>query len=373
MLSTIIIVALTVGGWFFTIALYVAMRRRAARRELFTLRLRACARLQLPLKEALSNPAGAPREVAQIMRETANKVKNGQRLSEALDGQWACLPWWYTRTLAVGEASGNLGGVFDLLVQTDERAEDRRLDYFTELLYPVGLLFMITAVMEILFIYVIPQFRNMFYEIGITPDTMQSALMTFQALFSQIAPLMMIVLYAVLFSLIPFPWGPFWGRFVPVRWLTWLCRRLIPPLGRAHLRAASARWAGLVSLLLEAGTPLPRAVEIAAGVESDSKFRKAAQRWADGVHSGKTLSTVLESDRFVPRSMVWQVRCAEGGSELPEVLREAGERETAYLQHKAGNFVRMLTPLFVLAAGTVVGLVCVGLFQYFLTILYSLA
>lgn len=373
MLLTIIIVAITVGGWFFTIALYIAMRRRAARRELFTLRLRACARLRLPLKEALSNPAGAPREVAQIMRETAKKVKGGQRLSEALDGQWACLPWWYTRTLAVGEASGNLAEVFDVLVQTDERAEDRRLDYFTELLYPVGLLFMITSVMEVLFIYVVPQFRNMFHEMGMTPDTLQSALMTFQALFSQVAPLVLLALYAVLFSLIPFPWGPFWGRFVPVRWLTWLCRRLIPPLGRAHLRAASARWAGMVSLMLDAGTPLPRAVEIAAEVESDSKFRKAAERWSESVSSGIPLSAALAEDRFVPRSMVWQLRCAEGGSEVPKVLREAGERETAFLQKKAGNFVRMLTPFFVLAAGIVVGLVCVGLFQYFLTILYALA
>jgi len=369
---SIVILALLVGGWIFVIGMYVAMRRRAARRELLTLRLRACARLQLPMTQALENPSGAPREVASIMRETAQKMEGGQRLSEALGDDWACIPQWYTRTLAVGEATGNLEGAFDLLVRTDERGEELRLDYFTELLYPLCLLLMVTSVLESIFVYVIPQFNRMFTEMGLSESSLQSTMRSFGLLFAQFAPLVLLVFGTVVFSLMPFPWGPRWTRFTPVRWWTWIWRRVIPGLGRAYFRAATARWAGMVSLMLNAGSSLPRALEISADIESDSRVRKAARRWAEKVSSGQSLSSAMSDYRFVPRSMVWQVRCAEGGSDLPGVLREAGERETAILQRKLSSLLRMSTPFFVAAIGAVVGLVAVGLFSYMINGMYAL-
>lgn len=374
LIIAIISALITVLVWLAVMGVYVALRRGVARRQLLTLRLRACARLQMPLSRALTQPDGAPREVARIMRDAGDRMEDGQSLSEALDGHWACIPPWYTRLLAIGEENGNLAEVLDLLLETDERAEDKRIGVFNQLLYPFFLLLVINSVLQTIFLYVVPKFTRMFGDMGVTATPLQSTLLGVGRYFMEGAPVVLLILGVAMGSLIPFPWGGRWeGSFAPIRWLTWFWRRLIPPLGRAHLRAASARWAGAVSLMLEAGMPLSEAADRAADIETSSKFRSAARRWADDLAAGRALSTALSRDRFVPRSLIWQVRCAEGGSELPEVLREAGERETVRLQQQVGNVIRALTPFFVMAIAVVVAGVAFGLFRYLTGLMHALA
>jgi type II secretory pathway component PulF len=365
--------AIALGVWLGMLWYYVAMGRRTTLRELLTLRLRACVRLQLPLLRALKNSAGAPREVARVMREAAEKMEKGQMLSEALREQPGTLPRWYTRTVALGESTGNLAEVFDLLLETEERGQERRVRYFNQLLYPFMLLLSVGTMLEGILLFILPSLRDMFQEMGVEESALQSALLAIADVVVPIAPLILIVLALLMLSVAPFPWGMAWGGLFPlVDWLRKLGRRIVPGLGKIYFRAASARWAGAVSLLLEAGMPLPEALGTAAGVETDPTFSRAADRWTEGVASGKSLVSVLSETRFVPRTLLWQVRCAEGGPDLATLLRDAGEREIALLHEQVGYVFGLVSPLLILAIGGLVALVAVGLFQYMTRLLYVL-
>lgn len=372
-LAKIAVGLITLGVWVGMLWVYVSMRRKTALRELLTLRLRACARLQLPLRRLLETAAGAPPEVAGIMREAAENMQQGQPLSEALEGPDAAIPWWYRRMLAVGEESGNLADVFDLLVETDGRGEERRISYFDQLIYPCMLLLFVFTLLEGILIFILPKLTDMFRELGVEQTALQSGILAVADVLVPIMPFILMGMVLVMGSLAPFPGRKRWADyFPPIRWLTYLCRRVVPGVGRAYFRAASARWAGMVSLLLEAGMPLPEALEAAAGIESDPTFRNASERWASGVADGQSLSSVLSQDRFVPRTLLWQVRCAEGGPDLPAVLRDVAEREMSHLRRNVGYVFGLIAPFFVLGIGAIVGLVAVGLFQYMTRIVYTL-
>ncbi|MEF8788282.1 MAG: type II secretion system F family protein, partial [Planctomycetota bacterium] len=253
--------------------------------------------------------------------------------------------------------------VFDLLARADEQAEEKRIGVFNQLLYPFMLLFLISSVVEIILFYVYPQFRTMIEDVGAAEFSSAAPLMALWEPIARNMPLVLLLIGALLICLVPFPWGPRFGdSFPPIRWMRWVWRRLIPPLGRAYFRAASARWARVVSLMVEAGTPLPEAARRAADIEPDGTFRKAANRWAEKISSGQAVSRALSEERYVPRSLVWQIRCAEGGSELPRILRQAGQREATRLQRQVGNVIMVLIPFFVLAIAAVVGVIACGLF-----------
>ncbi len=362
------------GMWWGMVWFHISLHRRAQLRQLITLRFRTCARLQLPMVEALSHSAAAPKNVRRVMDETSEHMREGQTLSQALDGHWAFIPAWYTRVLAIGEDTGNMAGALDLLHETDERAEEKRLSYFDQLFYPFSLLMTLCTALEVILIFLAPTFLSNFKEMGINETPLHSVFIHLADILVPLTPFIGLAFIVIMITIMPFQWGPRVDRyFPPARWINWLMRRIIPGLGNAYFRAATARWAAMVGLMLDAGMTLPEALEEAKNIETDPSFRKAANRWSDDVHSGKSLGSALSASRFVPQSMIWQIQCAEGESDFPETLRMAGRQEMTKLQKQVGYLFNMLSPVFVVLAGTAVGFVAVCMFQYFTQIMNSLA
>ena len=368
-----------VGPILLLSAIYISLRRSSARREIFTLHLRACARLQLPLHEALAEWKGAPPEIGRMMRKTSWKLEGGFPLGAALAGQWACIPSWYTRMVQIGESHGNLADVLDRVVLADSRAEELRVRFFERIFYPLFLCLFLITILSTIIIFVIPSFMDMFMDLGaelplstkillIVADSVVSYTPVF-GMGGLLIPLGLAIL-AVL--VLPFPWG---RNLEELLWPLVLIRygilRFIPFVGKLHMWAACGRWATTVSMLLDAGCPLPDAVEEASRVESDPRFRKTAGRWARRVRAGERLGDVLADTRFVPRSFVWQVKTAEGGRHFADVLRQVGEYEVAKIHVQAGRLVRAITPFLVLVIGSVVGFVCTSIFALLAKLTYA--
>jgi type II secretory pathway component PulF len=363
-----------VGPILLMAAIYVSLRRSSARREVFTLHLRACVRLQLPLDKALAQSEGAPAEIGAMMRKTSRQLEGGVPLGVALAGQWACIPSWYTRMVQIGERYGNLADVLDRVVEADSRAEELRVRLFERILYPLFLCSFLISILSALIIWIIPSFVDMFKDMGVELPLSTKILFAGSAFFTYM-PVVGIAIWALLIAavlILPFPWGRnLEQRFWPLFRLRYQLLRFVPFLGKYHVRAACGRWATTVSMLLDAGCPLPDAVEEASRVESDPRFRKTAGRWAELVRGGERLGDVIADTTFVPRSFVWQVKTAEGGRHFPDVLRQVGENEVVRVQMQVGRLVRAITPFLVLVIGSVVGFVCTSIFACLAKLTYT--
>ncbi|MFP4026852.1 MAG: type II secretion system F family protein [Candidatus Brocadiia bacterium] len=363
---------INLGIWFAILWFYVAVRRQAARREIFTLYARACVRLQLPLAEAFERARGAPREVGQILEGTALRLHDGMTLAEAVRGRWNCIPGWYTRMLAAGERSGNLGQMLDRLADADSREEDIRMDIFDRFLYPVLILGFLLSLLQILCVFIIPEFRQMMWELDVESPGFEFWLRA-SAFISKYGFFIYLPLLAFMGALLPLPWGFYWGEIAPLRWIHKGLRLLLPPLGRHYLRSAFARWTTTVSMLLEVGYELPDAVEEAAKIESDRGFARAARKWRQDIENGISLSETLRKTKFVPRSVVWEIASAEGQKELPRIMRENAEQEIKDARRHVETFVKVLIPFFVLGLGIIVGSFAFAFFQIFISIMDSIA
>jgi len=363
-------VALVVLGMLGLAWVYVAMRRMALRREVFTLYVRACARLQLPLDQALWASAGAPREVGRMMRETSLELRAGEPLALALDGKWSCIPHWYTQMLAIGELHGNLADVLDRILKADARAEEMRMNIFDRLLYPLVLCSFSVLVMQFVIVFILPNYLGMFQDMGVQPDRLW-LLYDLGGLWVVLGSALWVAMAAMLGALVPLPWGPRWiDSFEPFVLAESLLHRCVPYFRKLYTRAACGRWATTVSMLVEAGCPLPDAMDEAAKVERDRWFIKTAARWADRVRNGEKLGLVLADTRFVPRSLVWQVRIAEGGADFTSALRQAGERQIEHLHRQVGAYIKALIPFLVVALGLLIGWLAISMFQCLLDITY---
>ena len=97
--------------------------------------------------------------------DVANRVKTGESLSAAFEAQ-SGIPVMYTTTLLAGERSGNLQEVMERYVNFQRVSLTFRKKLISSLIYPGVLLTLVSALMMFMFTVVVPQFAELYDQLG---------------------------------------------------------------------------------------------------------------------------------------------------------------------------------------------------------------
>src|SRR6516225_10140847 len=108
-----------------------------------------------------------------VLQDVRDRVKGGELLSEAFAEQ-KVFPKVYTTTLLAGEKSGNLEEVLGRYISFQRLALSFRKKLVSSLVYPVLLVVMLVVMLTFLITYVVPQFANLYRQLGadLPPMTM---------------------------------------------------------------------------------------------------------------------------------------------------------------------------------------------------------
>src|SRR3954453_19042573 len=100
-----------------------------------------------------------------VLENVRDRVKSGELLSDAFSAQ-GVFPKMYTTTVLAGEKSGNLEEVLGRCVAFQRLALSFRKKLLSSLIYPAVLVLGVIILVSILITYVIPQFSNLYKELG---------------------------------------------------------------------------------------------------------------------------------------------------------------------------------------------------------------
>src|SRR3990170_913630 len=144
--------------------------RRVKKQEstVFTRQLAPLLTAGLPLMEALS--ATIDHVDDPVLKRTITKIREDVREGESFAGAMRSHPKvfsdLYTNMIQAGEASGALDVVLARLADFQESQMRLKNKIWATMTYPIMMLFIGTAVLGFLFIYVIPQVTKVFEDIG---------------------------------------------------------------------------------------------------------------------------------------------------------------------------------------------------------------
>ena len=110
--------------------------------------------------------------------DVTNRVKTGEALSSAFEAQTG-VPVMYTTTLLAGERSGNLQEVLERYVGFQKVSLTFRKKLIASLIYPALLLTMVLGLLTFMFTVVIPQFAELYDQMGSQLPKMTLALLAF--------------------------------------------------------------------------------------------------------------------------------------------------------------------------------------------------
>jgi general secretion pathway protein F len=309
--------------------------------------LKAGARLDDAL-ELLANDSdvGKLRPVVGKLRAA---LLSGESLAGAVSDHAALFPPMYVALVRVGEVSGTLDQVLEMLGAERTRAELMRRKLTDAMQYPAFVLGAAFCVMLFFILFVLPQFSSVLQDFGGKSD---SALSMFIKLSDFLRANATAVLLGCAFS-------------IAVIW--WLLRR--PGAGAAVVNAVS-RIPGIagifrfyrttlfcrnLAVLLGSGVNLTATLRILIDIMAVTGSEVTWTAAADRVRHGGKLSDALSASNSLPPMAVRMLRLGEETGQLPALAGRVAEFYEAKLQRSLDRVVAIIGPLAIVTISTVVG------------------
>ena len=123
------------------------------------------------------------------------------------------------------------------------------------------------------------------------------------------------------------------------------------------LKVDLARFTRTLSLLLESGLTIIRAIEMAVPTMHNPQLKVDLLLCVQGLSAGDNLGSCLSKSKLIPPMMVQLITVGEESGNLQESLRDIADSYEADINETTKLITTVLEPVLILAVGAVVGLI----------------
>ncbi len=289
------------------------------------------------------------------LEDVANRVKTGESLSAAFEAQ-SGVPVMYTTTLLAGERSGNLQEVLERYVSFQRVSLTFRKKLVASLIYPGLLLAIVSGLLIFMFTVVIPQFAELYDQMGSKLPKMTLLLLAFgkwtQHNFIWIA-LSVLVVAVVVYRLSITEKGRDAIDTIRVR---------APIFGKIWLKYQVALFSRTLSTLLSGGLPLVPSLETAARSISSRRVSRAVGTAITSVREGKNLADSLSQTKVFPDLSAEMISVGEQTGALPQMLNSVSEFFEEDVATALTAALALIEPAILIVMGIVVVFILISLY-----------
>jgi type IV pilus assembly protein PilC len=255
---------------------------------LFTRNLAVMVSSGLPIPRAIQNLSVQTKNkrFQLILNQVFVDLQGGMSLAEALSKHKGVFNELFVNMIAVGEVSGNLEEVLDILATQLEKDNDLLSKVRGALVYPAVILFAMTAVGILMLTYILPKITGVFKEMNVTLPATTLFIMAVSNFLIQHYLLVIILFIVLIFGTRWFAKTALGKRAFSKLYL------YLPILGPIVVKVNCARFARIYSSLLSSGVPVLRALEIIERTLTNVYYRAAIHDAMEGIQKGTNLSDV---------------------------------------------------------------------------------
>ena len=337
-----------------------AKRRKVKLEDLaiFTQQLAAMLEAGLPLVgalEALEEQLEDP--VFQvIVRNVKNEVSAGRPFSECCADYPRAFPNLFISMTEAGEASGGLAEILDKTASYFEDTVKLVKQVKGAMVYPIVVIGMAIALVNVLLIFVIPVFAEMFDSFGgelPMPTQILIGLSDF--------------LQSYIIFLLAGAYGIFWliQKFVATpkgRVVKDTLVLKLPVVGDLARKVNLSRFCRTYAILMRSGVPILRTLEIVASASGNVFVEAACKNISKHINQGGQVSDVLADDPYFPPMVKHMARAGEKTGNVDGMLVKVAD----FYDTEVDNLVKALTslmePILILFLGIVIGSIVMAMF-----------
>lgn len=291
------------------------------------------------------------------------RVGRGSSLGAAVAMEPKVFSSVYASAIMIGESSGTLSENLLKLAEQMEKDLALRRNVQAALLYPTIVLTAATVLALAVATFVLPQIVGIFSSLRVELPITTRILIWIAELFADYG-------YWISGSVIALAVFSVW--FFRQKFMRPSVHRIvlrIPILGRFMHATSRARFCRTIGTLLESGTPIEEALEIAARVSPNYVYRSAAENVRKKIGSGSNFADILAKyPKLFPKIVVRMASVGEESGSLGPTMIYLADYYEETVQNISKNLSTLIEPILLISIGLVVGLLAISI----LTPIYSI-
>lgn len=305
-------------------------------------------RAGIPLESGLASLAqDRSGSLGRISAAIAVRMNRGESLIEAIAGEGDLFPEVYRVVVTAGLRAGRLPAALEGLSGFAARLLELRREIGQALIYPLIVLSLAYGLFVVFVLDLAVRFRDTYAMFHIQPHGALWLLLQLRSSLHYWVWILPVLLTAALLSWLASGRArllQFEGAARPLAW--------IPGVGRIARNFRRARFAALLSLMIEHDVPLDEGIVLAADATGDAALKTAARETADAIRrTGRATAGRARRGDAIPPFLRWLLLHADKQPRPAESLRQTAEM----YRLRAVNGAAWLRVTFPVLAAVIIG------------------
>lgn len=291
------------------------------------------------------------------LQEAQSYVQKGGTLADAFKLNPKVFPPIMINMTAAGEMSGNLEICFDRLTTHFETANALHSKVKGAVTYPIVILIVVAAVVAVLLVGVIPQFSQMFDDLGSELPAATQMLVNLSNFLQHKGYILVIIVAAIVFGLKAF------GKTEPGSLMYAKIGIKFPLFGNLTIKSAAATFSRTMATLMASGISLIDAVEQVAKMINNRIIREALLDAKTQIAKGVPLSKPLRDCGIFPPMLPQMTKIGEETGNIEDMMDKVADYYEMEVNDATDALTAAMEPLIIVIMGVVVGGIVMAIYS----------
>lgn len=291
------------------------------------------------------------------LQEAQSYVQKGGTLADAFKLNPKVFPPIMINMTAAGEMSGNLEICFDRLTTHFETANALHSKVKGAVTYPIVILIVVVAVVAVLLVGVIPQFSQMFDDLGSELPAATQMLVNLSNFLQHKWYILVIIVAAIVFGLKAF------GKTEPGSLMYAKIGIKFPLFGNLTIKSAAATFSRTMATLMASGISLIDAVEQVAKMINNRIIREALLDAKTQIAKGAPLSKPLRDCGIFPPMLPQMTKIGEETGNIEDMMDKVADYYEMEVNDATDALTAAMEPLIIVIMGVVVGGIVMAIYS----------
>lgn len=291
------------------------------------------------------------------LQEAQSYVQKGGTLADAFKLNPKVFPPIMINMTAASEMSGNLEICFDRLTTHFETANALHSKVKGAVTYPIVILIVVVAVVAVLLVGVIPQFSQMFDDLGSELPAATQMLVNLSNFLQHKWYILVIIVAAIVFGLKAF------GKTEPGSLMYAKIGIKFPLFGNLTIKSAAATFSRTMATLMASGISLIDAVEQVAKMINNRIIREALLDAKTQIAKGVPLSKPLRDCGIFPPMLPQMTKIGEETGNIEDMMDKVADYYEMEVNDATDALTAAMEPLIIVIMGVVVGGIVMAIYS----------
>jgi type IV pilus assembly protein PilC len=291
-----------------------------------------------------------------VIRDVRNDISTGTSFSAAVKKFPKAFPNLFISMVEAGEASGGLAEILGKVAGYFESSVKLTKKVKSAMTYPIAVIGLAVALVNVLLIFVIPVFAAMFADFGAKLPLPTQLLIDLSNFMKAWWWALALGAYGIYYSINKYTSTPV-GRRQKDQFLV-----RAPIFGNLVHKIALSRFCRTYATLMRSGVPILRTLEIVSSASGKCQVEDACTEIAKHVSQGGQVSDVMAVNPFFPPMMKHMVKAGETTGNVDGMMNKIADFYDTEIDATVAALTSLIEPLLITFLGVVVGGIVMAMF-----------